>query len=189
MLACKPWVGFRVRGHQVLCTDPAVFIWHQSSRASLADFFSLLSSVSTLMSWIWDTHKVRGQNWVNRTKQNQSGPSRTETSTFSLILVPNVSFPLKSLNVKTEKELKSELQFSYKTLHCWRKAWWRGWLHWSIQHNTARFNTRVSFLHIIFNLCINLTELVLWVQWKFHSSSCFRRLFRETDLLLVPLII
>ena len=31
---------------------PAVFIWHHSSRASLADFFSLLSSVSTLMSWI-----------------------------------------------------------------------------------------------------------------------------------------
>lgn len=31
---------------------PAVFIWHHNSSASLADFFSLLSSVSTLMSWI-----------------------------------------------------------------------------------------------------------------------------------------
>lgn len=33
-------------------THPAVFIWHHSSRASLAERFSLLSSVSTLMSWI-----------------------------------------------------------------------------------------------------------------------------------------
>lgn len=41
-------------------THPAVFIWHHRSRASLADFFSLLSSVSTLMSWIC---KVTGQFW------------------------------------------------------------------------------------------------------------------------------
>lgn len=32
---------------------PAVFIWHQSSRASLAERVSLLSSVSILITWIW----------------------------------------------------------------------------------------------------------------------------------------
>lgn len=37
-------------------THPAVFIWHHSSRASLAERFSLLSSVSTLMSWICYTN-------------------------------------------------------------------------------------------------------------------------------------
>lgn len=37
---------------------PAVFIWHHSSKASLADFFSLLSSVSTLMSWICEGRKA-----------------------------------------------------------------------------------------------------------------------------------
>lgn len=38
-------------------THPAVFIWHHRSRASLAERFSLLSSVSTLMSWICCTNK------------------------------------------------------------------------------------------------------------------------------------
>lgn len=37
-------------------SHPAVFIWHHSSRASLAERFSLLSSVSTLISWICQTH-------------------------------------------------------------------------------------------------------------------------------------
>lgn len=34
-------------------SHPAVFIWHQSSRASLAERVSLLSSVSILITWIW----------------------------------------------------------------------------------------------------------------------------------------
>ncbi len=38
-------------------THPAVFIWHHRSSASLAERFSLLSSVSTLMSWICYTHQ------------------------------------------------------------------------------------------------------------------------------------
>lgn len=32
---------------------PAVFIWHHSNKASLADLVSLLSTSSIMMSWIW----------------------------------------------------------------------------------------------------------------------------------------
>ena len=37
---------------EIYTAHPAVFIWHQSSRASLAERVSLLSSVSILITWI-----------------------------------------------------------------------------------------------------------------------------------------
>ena len=41
-----------------VAAHPAVFIWHQSSRASLAERVSRLSSVLILITWIWG--KPRG---------------------------------------------------------------------------------------------------------------------------------
>lgn len=39
--------------YSLFIAHPAVFIWHQSSRASLAERVSRLSSVSILITWIW----------------------------------------------------------------------------------------------------------------------------------------
>lgn len=44
---------FKWNAGVIYTTHPAVFIWHQSSRASLAERVSLLSSVSILITWIW----------------------------------------------------------------------------------------------------------------------------------------
>lgn len=56
---------------------PAVFIWHQRSKASLADFVSLLSTSSIVMSWIWNLKMIvqikPRFSWINGTRNKILG--------------------------------------------------------------------------------------------------------------------
>lgn len=57
-LNARPSLQLVVKLRTLTLGYPAVFIWHQSNRASLADFVSLLSVSSTVMSWIYNYSKL-----------------------------------------------------------------------------------------------------------------------------------
>ena len=57
-LKAKPSRQLVVKLRTLTLGYPAVFIWHHSNKASLADFVSLLSTSSIMMSWIWEGQSI-----------------------------------------------------------------------------------------------------------------------------------